>query len=193
VKKIFVSSLIMVSIMTFMLGIVYPVVIWGAGRIFFARQAGGSLVYEGGKIIGSSLIAQEFTQAKYFHPRPSAAGNGYDATSSGGSNLAPTNLALIKNMKAGVDSLQKENSAPIPIEMVTQSGSGLDPHISVASALWQAPRVAKARGIDEKQLGESIKKNTEDPFLGFIGEQRVNVLSLNMDLDRNMQAAPSGK
>jgi K+-transporting ATPase ATPase C chain len=183
----------MVLVMTFLLGIVYPVVIWGVGKIFFARQAGGSIITESGKIVGSSLIAQEFTQAKYFHPRPSAAGNGYDATSSGGSNLAPTNLVLIKNMKALVDSLRKENSAAIPIDMVTQSGSGLDPHISVASALWQAPRVAKARGIDEKQLGKSIKKNTEKPFLGFIGEQRVNVLLLNMDIDRNMQAMPLEK
>jgi potassium-transporting ATPase KdpC subunit len=182
-KKIMQNAILLLLYMTLLLGIIYPFIIWGAGQIFFRHQANGSLAVKDGKVIGSSLIAQPFTGVKYFHPRPSAVA--YNAQGSGGSNLGPSNPALISAVKTFIDWAKKENSAPVPMDMVTQSGSGLDPHISQASAFWQAKRVAKARAVDEKAVVDIINRMTEKPFLGIFGEKRVNVLALNMMLDDN--------
>ena len=180
-KKIMQNAVLLLLFLTLLTGVIYPLFIWGAGRILFRHQADGSLETRGGAVIGSSLIAQPFTSAKYFHPRPSAVS--YNAQGSGGSNLSPSNPALAAGILAAVISLKKENNPPIPVDMVTQSGSGLDPHISPESALWQAKRVAKARAVDEKAVIDIINKSVEKPLLGLFGEKRVNVLALNMKLD----------
>jgi potassium-transporting ATPase KdpC subunit len=173
---------------TILLGIVYPLALTGISQAIFPHQANGSLVTEGGKVIGSELIAQNFTKPEYFHPRPSAAGNdGYDPTSSGGSQLGPTNQKLIDRVKASVDKFYKENPdyhGPIPSDLLTTSGSGLDPHLSPDSALAQAPRVAKARGVSVDQVNQLIAQRTEPPTFGLLGGARVNVLLLNLDLDK---------
>ncbi|MGC8602210.1 MAG: K(+)-transporting ATPase subunit C [Desulfomonilaceae bacterium] len=167
---------------------VYPALIWGIAQTLFPDKANGSLINRNGKIIGSKLIAQNFTDAKYFHPRPSSAGDvGYDATSSGGSNLGPTSKKLIDLIRDRVEAYRMENNLPlnvkIPADAVSASASGLDPHISLKNALLQAPRVAKTRGIDEKALVEKIQANTEGRDMGIFGEPRVNVLTLNLSLD----------
>jgi len=166
---------------------VYPAIVWGIAQGLFHSQANGSLVSVKGQVIGSSLLAQNFTGASYFHPRPSAAGDGYDAVSSGGSNLGPTSQKLIAAVKERVAAYRAENKlAPevlIPVDAVTASGSGLDPHISVQNALLQASRVAGVRGISEEALRKKILSHTEGRDLGIFGEPRVNVLMLNLDLD----------
>jgi potassium-transporting ATPase KdpC subunit len=166
---------------------VYPFLVWGIAQATFPRQAGGSLIQTGGKVVGSSLIAQRFTGPAYFHPRPSAAGQGYDAANSGGSNLGPTSKKLIDTVKERVADYRKMNTlAPailVPVDAVTASGSGLDPHISLQNALLQAPRVAKARQIHESAVLDKIATHTEGRELGIFGEPRVNVLLLNLDLD----------
>jgi K+-transporting ATPase ATPase C chain len=173
--------------MTVLLGVIYPLVITGISQTLFPRQANGSLVSVGGKVVGSELIGQNFTKPEYFQPRPSAAGNdGYDATASSGSNYGPTNQKLIDRVKASVDKFQKENPdyhGPIPADLVTSSASGLDPHISPASASAQAPRIARARGISLDRVNGLIAQLTEAPDLGVLGEPRVNVLKLNLALD----------
>jgi K+-transporting ATPase ATPase C chain len=172
---------------TLVLGIGYPLAVTGISRLVLPRQANGSLVTAGGKVVGSELIGQNFSKPEYFHPRPSAAGDkGYDATASSGSNFGPTNKKLIDRVSASVDQFRKENpdyQGPIPADLVTASGSGLDPHISPDSALAQAARVAKARGVSIEQVNQLIAQYTEQPDLGFLGEPRVNVLKLNMALD----------
>jgi K+-transporting ATPase ATPase C chain len=174
---------------TIVFGLIYPLVVTGLGQLIFPRQANGSLIEKNGQIIGSRLIAQGFTADKYFHPRPSAAGAGYDPTSSGGSNLGPTNKQLVDRVKQDVAKLQQENpGTPIPADMVTTSGSGLDPDISPASAEFQIPRVAKARGISGDALRAVVARHTEARQLGVLGEARVNVLELNLDLDENYPA-----
>jgi potassium-transporting ATPase KdpC subunit len=174
---------------TIVFGLIYPLVVTGLGQLIFPRQANGSLIEKNGQIIGSRLIAQGFTADKYFHPRPSAAGAGYDPTSSGGSNLGPTNKQLVDRVKQDVAKLQQENpGTPIPADMVTTSGSGLDPEISPASAEFQVPRVAKARGISGDALRAVVARHTEARQLGVLGEARVNVLELNLDLDENYPA-----
>jgi K+-transporting ATPase ATPase C chain len=174
---------------TIVFGLIYPLVVTGLGQLIFPRQANGSLIEKNGQIIGSRLIAQGFTADKYFHPRPSAAGAGYDPTSSGGSNLGPTNKQLVDRVKQDVAKLQQENpGTPIPTDMVTTSGSGLDPEISPASAEFQIPRVAKARGISGDALRAVVARHTEARQLGVLGEARVNVLELNLDLDENYPA-----
>jgi K+-transporting ATPase ATPase C chain len=174
---------------TIVFGLIYPLVVTGLGQLIFPRQANGSLIEKNGQIIGSRLIAQGFTADKYFHPRPSAAGAGYDPTSSGGSNLGPTNKQLVDRVKQDVAKLQQENpGTPIPADMVTTSGSGLDPEISPASAEFQIPRVAKARGISGDALRAVVARHTEARQLGVLGEARVNVLELNLDLDENYPA-----
>jgi K+-transporting ATPase ATPase C chain len=174
---------------TIVFGLIYPLVVTGLGQLIFPRQANGSLIEKNGQIIGSRLIAQGFTADKYFHPRPSAAGAGYDPTSSGGSNLGPTNKQLVDRVKQDVAKLQQENpGTPIPADMVTTSGSGLDPEISPASAEYQIPRVAKARGISGDALRAVVARHTEARQLGVLGEARVNVLELNLDLDENYPA-----
>ena len=166
---------------------IYPVVVWGIAQGLFPSQANGSLVSVKGQVIGSSLLAQNFIGAGYFHPRPSAAGDGYDAVSSGGSNLGPTSQKLIDAVKERVAAYHAENKlAPevlIPADAVTASASGLDPHISLKNAMLQASRVAKARGIGEEALRKMIVSHTEGRDLGIFGEPRVNVLMLNLDMD----------
>lgn len=177
--------------MTIVLGIAYPLVITGICQVFFPHQADGSLITAGGRVIGSELIGQNFTKPEYFQPRPSAAGtDGYDATASGGSNYGPTNQKLIDRVKASIKKFRKENPdyhGPIPADLVTASASGLDPDISPDSARAQAARVAKTRGVPVEEVNRLIARFTEAPDLGLLGEARVNVLKLNLALDR---AAP---
>ena len=174
---------------TILFGLLYPLLVTGLSQLLFPRQANGSLIEKNGQIIGSRLIAQGFRSAKYFHPRPSAAGSGYDATSSGGSNLGPTNQKLVDRVKQDVVNLQQENpGTPIPVDMVTTSGSGLDPDISPASAEFQIPRVAKARGISGDALRAVVVRHTAARQWGVLGEPRVNVLELNLDLDESFPA-----
>jgi K+-transporting ATPase ATPase C chain len=174
--------------LTILLGVAYPLAVTGVSQVLFPRQANGSLITRNGQVIGSELIGQNFAKPEYFQPRPSAAGNdGYDPTASGGPNLGPTNQKLIDRVKASVDKFHKENpdyQGPIPADMLTASGSGLDPEISPASAEAQTPRVAKARGISAQQLGQLVAQYTKSPDLGLIGEPRVNVLNLNLALDQ---------
>jgi len=174
--------------MTVLTGLIYPGIVTGLCQLLFPHRANGSLVTADGKIVGSALIGQNFTKPEYFHPRPSAAGNdGYDASASNGSNLGPTNQKLIDRVKADVDKFHKENpdyNGPLPADLLTASGSGLDPDLSPASALAQAPRVAKVRGVSLEQVQQIISARSEGRELGFLGEPRVNVLSLNLELDR---------
>ncbi len=177
----------MTLLLTVLTGLIYPGVITGLCQVLFNKQANGSLVSQNGQIIGSSLLGQNFTRPEYFHPRPSAAGNdGYDPSSSTGSNLGPTSQKLYDRVKASADQFRKENpaySGPIPADALTASGSGLDPHISVANALAQASRVAKARGASTATIESLIGSAKEGRDLGFLGEPRVNVLQLNLQLD----------
>jgi K+-transporting ATPase ATPase C chain len=173
-------------LMTLLLGVAYPLVITGICQVLFPRQANGSLITAGGKVIGSDLIGQNFSRPEYLHSRPSAAGNGYDPTSSAGPNCGPTNQKLIDRVRASLAAFRKENPdyhGPIPADLLTASASGLDPHISPDSARAQAARVAKARGISVDQVDGVIARFTEGPDLGLIGEFRVNVLQLNLALD----------
>jgi potassium-transporting ATPase KdpC subunit len=170
---------------------IYPLLVWGIGQTLFPHQANGSLIMKQGKVVGSELIAQNFTGPKYFHPRPSAAGEtGYDASSSGGSNLGPTSKKLIDTVKERVEAYRAENNlspaVPIPADAVTASASGLDPDISLGNALLQAPRVAKARGMSPAVLRKKIQERAENRDLGVLGERRVNVLKLNLALDGSL-------
>jgi K+-transporting ATPase ATPase C chain len=175
-------------LMTLLTGLIYPGVVTGLCQLLFHRAANGSLLEVNGKIVGSTLLGQNFSKPEYFHPRPSAAGNdGYDATASSGSNLGPTNQKLIDRVKADITKFRKENPSyqgPIPADLLTTSASGLDPDISPASALAQAPRVAQARGATLDQVRQLIEAHSEGRQLGFFGEPRVNVLSLNLELDQ---------
>jgi K+-transporting ATPase ATPase C chain len=170
---------------TVLLGIIYPLVVTGLAQMLFPKQANGELITQGGKLVGSHLLGQPFTAPGYFYSRPSAAGAaGYDPTASGGSNLGPTNKALIDRVDASVKALQPTNpAASIPADLVTTSGSGLDPHISPAAADFQVPRVAHERGMSEQNVRALVQKHTEGHQFGFLGEPRVNVLDLNLDLD----------
>lgn len=177
-------------VLTVLTGLVYPAVVTGVAQAIFPRQAHGSLVTVNGKVVGSALIGQNFAKPEYFHPRPSAAGaNGYDAGASSGSNYGPTNQKLIDRVTAAVTQYRQENpdySGPIPADAVTTSGSGLDPHISPANADIQAARVARARKIDVDRMKALVRQYTEAPWLGFVGGSRVNVLELNLALDREL-------
>ncbi len=178
-------------LLTILTGLIYPGVVTGLCQLFFKQEANGSLIRQNGKVIGSRLIGQNFTSPKYFHPRPSAAGNdGYDATSSSGSNLGPTNQKLYDRVKAAAAQFRKENPdyrGRIPADALTTSASGLDPDISIANADAQAARVAKARGRNRTDIEKSIAEATSGRDLGFLGEPRVNVLELNLALDANRQ------
>ena len=165
-------------------GLCYPLLMTGIAGLLFPHKAAGSLILRNGQVIGSELIAQSFTSDRYFHPRPSAAGNGYDATASGGTNLAQSNKALVTRIQGDIDKLAAQNQGkPVPIDMVTNSGSGLDPDITPDNAVYQATRVAKARGLSEDAVRKLIELHTAQRQLGFLGEPRVNVLELNLALD----------
>ncbi len=185
-KKNLLISVWFTLVTTVMFGLIYPLGITGLSQLLFPRKANGQLIERNGKLVGSRIIGQAFTGAGYFHSRPSSAGtgNGYDPTSSSGSNLGPTNKALLDRVNGDVQKLRAENpSAPIPIDLVTSSGSGLDPEISPAAAEFQVPRVARGRGISEQELRALVQKHTLGRQFGFLGEPRVNVLELNLDLD----------
>ncbi len=171
-------------LVTLLCGIVYPLIVTGIAGILFPHQAAGSLILKDGKVIGSELLGQSFTSDRYFHPRPSAAGNGYDATASGGSNLAQSNAKLVQRIQGDIDKLRAENPGkPVPIDLVTTSASGLDPDITPDAAYFQTARVARSRGLSEDQVRQLIAQHTQGRQLGLLGEPRVNVLELNLDLD----------
>ena len=183
-KKNLVTAVLMTVATTILLGIIYPLVITAIARVAFPEKANGQLITRAGQTVGSRIIGQPFTGPGYFHSRPSAAGSGYDATNSGGTNLAATNHKLIDRVRQDTAVLQAENpSKPVPIDSVTTSASGLDPHITPANAEFQVPRVARERGVNEDQLRQLIARHTEGRQLGFLGEPRVNMLELNLDLD----------
>jgi K+-transporting ATPase ATPase C chain len=190
-------AIVVLVALTLITGLVYPLVMTGIAQLVFPNQANGSLIEHNGKVIGSALIGQDFTSDKYFHGRPSATTAPdpkdpsktvpapYNATNSGGSNLAPSNKALIERVKGELAKLQKENpGTPVPIDLVTTSASGLDPDISPEAALFQVPRIAKARSLPEDRLSQLVEDNTDDRFLELLGEPHVNVLALNVALDR---------
>jgi potassium-transporting ATPase KdpC subunit len=178
-------------VLTILTGVLYPGAVTGLCQLFFRQQANGSLIVNNGRILGSSLIGQSFTAPEYFHSRPSSAGvDGYDASASAGSNLGPTSKKLVDRVKGDVEKFRKENpdyQGPIPSDIATASGSGLDPHISPAAAQAQALRVAKARGVSVDQVNPLIAQYTEAPVWGFLGDARVNVLQLNLALDQHFR------
>lgn len=184
-KKNLLISVLMTVVTTVLLGLVYPLVVTGLAQLLFPEKANGQLIRRNGTVIASHIIAQPFVGANYFHPRPSAAGtNGYDASNSAGSNLGPTNQKLIDRVNGDVANAQAENPGKaVPIDMVTTSASGFDPHITPAAAEFQVPRVAKARGISEDTVRTLVARNTQGRQWGFFGEPRVNVLELNLALD----------
>jgi K+-transporting ATPase ATPase C chain len=183
-KKNLVVAVLMTVVTTVLLGLVYPLVMTGLVQVLFRDKANGQLRERGGHVIGSEIIGQGFTGAGYFHSRASAAGQGYDPTSSGGTNFGPTNKKLIDSVTAAVAAANKENpGATVPIDMVTTSASGFDPHITPDNAMFQVPRVATARGIGNNELRQFVADRIEGRQFGFLGEPRVNVLTLNMALD----------
>ncbi|MFZ0637617.1 MAG: potassium-transporting ATPase subunit KdpC [Candidatus Acidiferrales bacterium] len=183
-KKNLLISIWMTLATTVIFGLFYPLAVTGLAKVIFPAKANGELIQRDGTVIGSRIIGQAFTSPAYFHSRPSAAGTGYDATSSSGSNLGPTNKALIDRVNGEVQKLHAENPAvPVPVDLVTASGSGLDPDISPAAAEFQIPRVAHERGMSEAEVRAAIARHTAGRDLGFLGDPRVNVLELNLDLD----------
>lgn len=184
-RKNLITSILYTIVTAVLLGILYPLIMTGLAQAFFRDKANGQLVTRNGQIVGSRIIGQTFSGAGYFHGRPSAAGtNGYDASSSSGSNYGPTNKKYVDEVASDAASLQAENpGVPVPIDLVTRSASGLDPDITPAAAIFQIPRIAKARGVSEDKLKALVAKYTQPRQFGILGETRVNVLDLNLDLD----------
>jgi K+-transporting ATPase ATPase C chain len=184
IRKNLIVAVLMTIVTTLLLGIVYPLVVTVLAQVLFRDQANGQLIVRDGKVIGSRIIGQAFSSPGYFRSRQSAAGTGYDAANSAGTNLGPTNKKLVDSVKAAVTAAAKENpSSPVPIDLVTSSASGLDPHISPAAARFQAPRVARERGTSEEDIRRLVDEHTEGRQFGFLGEPVVNVLELNLALD----------
>jgi potassium-transporting ATPase KdpC subunit len=191
-KKNLITAILMTLATTILLGIVYPLVVTGLAQVLFPGKANGQLLSVNGKLVGSRIIGQAFSGPTYFHSRPSAAGYGYQADNSNGSQLGPTNHQLTERVKADSAALHAENpNVPIPIDLITTSASGLDPEITPAAADFQVPRVAKARGISEAELRQLVAAHTLGRQLGFLGEPRVNVLELNLDLNEHFVATKS--
>ena len=189
-KKNLITAILMTLATTVLLGIIYPLVVTGLAQLLFPQKANGQLIEANGKLVGSKIIGQAFSGPSYFHSRPSAAGYGYQADNSNGTQLGPTNHQLTDRVKADAAALQSENpNAPVPIDLVTTSASGLDPDITPAAAAFQVPRVAKARGISEDQLRSLVAQHTQARQFGFLGEARVNVLMLNLELDSRFPKA----
>jgi len=183
-KKNLLISVLMTIVTTILLGIIYPLVVTGLAQLFFKDKANGQLIVQNGQVVGSRIIGQAFTSPAYFHSRPSNAGNGYDAANSNGSQLGPTNHALMDRVKADVATNQADHPGqPVPVDLVTASASGLDPDISPAAAEFQVKRVATQRGASEDQVRQLVQRHLQPRQLGFLGEPRVNVLELNLDLD----------
>jgi potassium-transporting ATPase KdpC subunit len=183
-KKHLITAFLMTIATTILLGVLYPLLITAVAQVLFKDKANGQIRYRNGEAIGSRIIGQPFTSAKYFHSRPSAAGNGYDAANSGGTNLAPTNQKLIDRIQTDAKSLHEENPAQlVPVDLITTSASGLDPEISPAAAEFQVPRVARERVVPESTIRDLVQKHTYQRDLGLLGEPRVNVLELNLALD----------
>jgi K+-transporting ATPase ATPase C chain len=183
-KKNLIIAVLMTIATTVLLGLVYPLVVTALAQVLMKDKANGQLITRNGQTIGSKIIGQPFTSERYFHSRPSAAGNGYDASSSSGSNLGPTNQKLIARVNADATSAQADNPGkPVPVDLVTTSASGLDPHISPAAAEFQISRIARVRGLQEIQVRDLVARHTEGRQWGFLGEPRVNVLELNLELD----------
>ncbi len=183
-KKNLTTAVLMTIATTILLGLVYPLVVTGLAQVLFKDKANGQLIVQNGQVVGSRIIGQAFTGPAYFHSRPSNAGSGYDAANSNGSQLGPTNHALLERVKGDVAIAQADNPGqPVPIDLVTQSASGLDPDITPAAAEYQVARIARQRGASEAQIKQLIAEHTEQRQFGFLGEPRVNVLGLNLDLD----------
>jgi K+-transporting ATPase ATPase C chain len=183
-KKHLITAFLMTIATTILLGVIYPLLITALAQLFFKDKANGQIRYRNGEAVGSRIIGQPFVSAKYFHSRPSNAGNGYDAANSGGTNYASTNQKLIDRVRADARSLHQENPAqPIPVDLVTTSASGLDPEISPAAAEFQIPRIARERAVPESAIRDLVQKHTYQRDLGLLGEPRVNVLELNLALD----------
>ncbi len=191
-KKNLLISVLMTVVTTILLGLIYPLTMTAIAQVLMKDKANGQLIEQNGKLVGSRILGQSFTTAPYFHSRPSAAGTGYDASNSSASNLGPTNQKLLDRVKGDAASAQADNpNLPVPVDLVTTSGSGLDPHISPAAAEFQILRIAKARGISENDVRELIAKHTEGRQWGFLGEARVNVLELNLELDQRFPVPKS--
>jgi K+-transporting ATPase ATPase C chain len=183
-KKNLITAVLMTLLTTLLFGLLFPLVITGMARVLFPGKADGQLLTRNGKVVGSRLIGQSFSSPGYFHSRPSSAGTGYDAGNSSGSNLGPTNQSLIARVQGDADRLQAENpGVAIPMDLLTSSGSGLDPHISPEAAEFQVPRIARERGLSEDVVREAVRQHSEARQFGFLGEPRVNVLELNLTLD----------
>ena len=188
-KKNFITAVLMTIATTILLGIIYPLVVTGIAQVLFPRKANGQLIQVAGKTVGSSIIGQGFSGPAYFHSRPSSAGNGYDAANTNGSQLGPTNQKLIDRVKTGVATAQADQpGAAVPIDLVTASASGIDPHITPAAAEFQLSRIAKERGTTVDRLRDLVSRHTEGRQLGILGEARVTVLELNLELDQQFPA-----
>lgn len=193
-RKNLITAVLMTIFTTILLGLVYPFIVTGIAQLLFPAKANGQLLRVNGKLVGSKIIGQAFSGPTYFHSRPSAAGYGYQADNSTGSQLGPTNHQLVDRVKTDVATLHAENpNAPVPADLVTTSASGLDPDITPAAAAFQTPRVAKARGIREDELSRLVARYTQNRQFGFLGEPRVNVLELNLELDKKFPATKQAR